>query len=219
MTLTRAETVEGLESEWATSEEFIRGLTDADMDRASRCEGWTVRHLAEHLVENVSDLAGGTVGNTTAGQHKFDMGSARTPSELADELRASAEIAMKLLRAIDDHFWAQPSPFPGLTVRQGVEVLWVESFVHEDDIRHALGLPSRPSPGLALEITLRHIAEEMGRRGWNKRTLEFEGLPKIHVGPRGETIGGDPMRFVLAATGRIPASEVGLDEKVNIYRR
>jgi uncharacterized protein (TIGR03083 family) len=217
MSRTRTETVEGLGSEWATSEGFIRGLSDADMERGSRCEGWTVRHLAEHIVENVSDLAGGTVGNTP-GRHNFDEGSSRTSAQLADELHASAEIAMKLLRALDDHFWAQPSPFPGLTVRQGVEVLWVESFVHEDDIRHALGLGPRPAPGLALEITLRHIAEEMGRRGWNRRTLEFEGLPKIHIGPGGERIGGDPMRFVLAATGRIDASEVGLDDKVNIYR-
>jgi uncharacterized protein (TIGR03083 family) len=218
MTLTRAETVEGLETEWATSEEFIRGLSDADMERGSRCEGWTVRHLAEHLVENVSDLAGGTVGNAP-GRHNFDERSRRTSAQLADELHASSEIAMKLLRAIDDHFWAQPSPFPGLTVRQGVEVLWVESFVHEDDVRHALELPPRPSPGLALEITLRHIAEEMGRRGWNRRTLEFEGVPTIRIGPGGESITGDPMKFVLAATGRIPASDVGLDETVNIYRR
>ena len=212
MTLKRAETVEGLESEWATSAEFLRGLSASDMEHGSRCEGWTVRHLAQHIVENVSDLAGGTIGNTAPGQHNFDEGSTRSGAELADELGASAEIAMKLLRAIDDHFWAQPSPFPGLTVRQGVEVLWVESFVHEDDIRHALELPSRPSPGLALEITLRHIAEEMGRRGWNRRSLQFEGLPKIHVGPGGEPITGDAMEFVLAATGRIPASEVGLDE-------
>lgn len=219
MTLTRAETVEGLESEWATSAEFLRGLSDEDMERGSRCEGWTVRNLAQHLVENVSDLAGGTIGNIAPGQHNFDEGATRSGADLAAELGASAEIAMKLLRAIDDHYWAQPSPFPGLTVRQGVEVLWVESFVHEDDIRHALALPARPSPGLALEITLRHIAEEMGRRGWNKRTLEFEGLSKIHIGPGGESISGDPMRFVLAATGRIPTSEVGLDETVNIYRR
>lgn len=218
MSLTRSQTIEGLESEWATLEHFLRGLSPQDIERPTRCEEWTVRDIAAHLVGGVLDVAGGTVGTST-GQTQIDQRRAYTAAQLADEFNAGAEIAMKLLRAIDDHLWAQPSPFPGLTVRQGVEVLWLESFLHEDDIRHALGLPSRPDPGLALEISLRHIAEEMGRQEWTQTTLELDGSPKIRIGPGGAPITGDPMRFLLAATGRIPAEEIGLDAKVNIYRR
>ena len=218
MSLTRTETVEGLEGEWASLETFIRGLSEQDLDRRSRCEAWTVRNLAAHLVGSVADLAGGTVGNNTSGQQQVDERLQQTPAQLADEQHGAAEITMKLLRAIDDHYWAQPSPFPGLTVRQGVEALWLESFLHEDDIRHALGMQHRTNGGLALEVSLRHVAEEMGDHGWNRTTLELDGMPKIRIGPGGEPITGDPMRFLLAATGRIPAEQIGLDEKVNIYR-
>jgi uncharacterized protein (TIGR03083 family) len=218
MSLTRAETVEGLESEWAALEDFIRGLSEEDMESPTRCEEWTVRNIAAHLVGGVSDLAAGTVGVNTSGNQQVAERSSQTGPQLADELHASAEIAMKLLRAIDDHYWAQPSPFPGLTVRQGVEALWLESFLHEDDIRHAAGRPERPEPGIALEVSLRHVAEEMGDHGWNRTTLELDGMPKIRIGPGGDPITGDPMKFLLAATGRIPAEEIGLDQRVNIYR-
>lgn len=217
MSLTRADTVEGLESEWASLAGFIRGLSEADLEQPTRCEGWTVRNITAHLVGGVVDLAGGKIG-PASGQGQVAERLQRTSAQLADELHDASEIAMKLLRAIDDHFWAQPSPFPGFTVRQGVEALWLESFLHEDDIRHAIGAGWRGEGGLALEVSLRHVAEEMGRRGWNQTTLELDGMPKIRIGPGGEAITGDAMSFLLAATGRIPAEDIGLDPKVNIYR-
>lgn len=217
MSLTRTETVEGLEAEWASVESFLRGLRPEDMDRQTRCEGWTVRNVAAHLVGTVLDIAGGTVGTTTGDEHVEDR-AAHTPAKLADELHHGAEIAMKILRAIDDHIWAQPSPFAGLTTRQGVEALWLESFVHEDDIRDALGMPSRAEGGLALVVSLHHVAEEMGRHGWTKTTLALDGVPPIRIGPGGTPITGDPVKFLLAATGRIPAEDVGLDSKLSIYR-
>jgi uncharacterized protein (TIGR03083 family) len=217
MTLTRAETIEGLEGEWSTLETFLRTLSEKDMERPTRCEGWTVRNVAAHLVGTVVDIAAGTIGTTTGREH-VDERAAHTLARLADELHDGAEVAMKVLRAIDDHYWAQPSPFAGLTTRQGVEALWLESFLHEDDIRDALGKPGRAG-GRALEISLRHVAEEMGRNGWDKTTLELDGVPKIAIGPGGTPITGDPKQFLLAATGRIPPEAIGLDSKVNIYRR
>ena len=81
-------------------------------------------------------------------------------------------------------------------------------------------MTARSSGGLALEISIRHVAEEMAKQAWNQTTLALDGMPKVHIGPGGDSvIGGDPMRFLLAATGRIEAEDVGLDPKVNIYRR
>lgn len=217
MTLTRPQTIEGLDEEWVNAAAFIAGLSDAELERPTRCEGWSVRNVAAHLVGAVADIAGGTVGAVMGPDHVADRATLTGP-QLAGEMTQAAEIASKLVGALDDHYWAQPSPFPGLTYRQGVEALWLESFLHEDDIRHALGREPRPAPGKALEISLRHVAEVMGRHGWNKTTLALDGLPEIPIGPGGKPITGDPMRFLLAATGRIPAAEVGVDEKVNIYR-
>jgi uncharacterized protein (TIGR03083 family) len=218
MTLTRTQTIEPLSKEWSTIESFIRGLSAEDMDRPTRCEGWTVRNVAAHMVGTVAEIAAGTVG-TTNGHNQVDDRPAHSPARLADELHDASEIAMKLLHSLDDHIWAQPSPFPGLTTRQGVEALFLESFVHEDDIRDALGMPPRSEDGIVLEISLRHVAEEMGRNGWGPTTLDLDGVPAIRVGPGGKAITGDPRKFLLAATGRVKASDAGFDPKVNIYRR
>jgi uncharacterized protein (TIGR03083 family) len=218
MSLRRTDTIEGLEGEWAAAASFIGGLSEADLDRPTRCEGWTVRNVAAHVVGGVLDIAEGTVGSTTGHQH-VDERASHAAGLLADELRAGAATAMRILRSIDDHIWAQPSPFPGLTTRQGVEALWLESFLHQDDMRDALGAPPQPEGGFALEVSLRHVAEEMGKHGWNKTTLALDGVPKIRIGPGGAAITGNPMEFLLAATGRIPAEKIGLDPKVNIYRQ
>jgi hypothetical protein len=37
-------------------------------------------------------------------------------------------------------------------------------------------------------------------------------------GGGGQRVTGDPMDFVLVATGRKDASALGLDDKVNVYR-
>lgn len=217
MTLTREQTIEPLEAEWKASAAFLRSLSEADMAKPTRCEGWTVGDVAAHIAGTVTDIAGGTIGATN-GYTQVQERAGQSPARLADDMEHGIEIALKLVRALDDHLWAQPSPFPGLTFRQGVEALFVESYVHEDDIRDALGMPPRADGDTALEISLHHIAEEMGKRGWNQRTLSLDGVQPIAIGFGGEPITGNPRTFLLAATGRIPASAVGLDEKVNIYR-
>src|SRR5437588_7391356 len=123
MGLTVDDTIEQLEGEWATLEAFIRGIPHADMDWPTRCEEWTVRGVTAHIVGGVLDLAGGTVGTTTGHQHVDDRPT-HSPSQLADELHDGAQIAMTLLRTVDDRIWAQPSPSPGLTVRHGVAARW-----------------------------------------------------------------------------------------------
>jgi hypothetical protein len=40
-------------------------------------------------------------------------------------------------------------------------------------------------------------------------------MPTFDVGGGGPPIEGDPLQFVLAATGRIDAREIGLDETVD----
>jgi hypothetical protein len=67
------------------------------------------------------------------------------------------------------------------------------------------------------------IADVLSREGWGPAVLALDGLPEFPVrgggnGTGGSRFTGDPLAFVLAATGRTEPGPVGLDESANIYR-
>ena len=120
-----------------------------------------------------------------------------------------------LLGALDDGTWNGPSGVPDLTFGRGVLTLWYDAFVHADDIRAALGRPPETGPGLAASVE--YLAGELTTRGWGPATLALAGLPRHDVGAGGREVGGDPMQFVLVATGRAAPETMGLDPGVSIY--
>jgi hypothetical protein len=63
-----------------------------------------------------------------------------------------------------------------------------------------------------------HVAVLLEKSGWGPATLSFDGIETVLVGGGGKTLSGDPLPFVLAATGRGDPATLGLDESVNIYR-
>ena len=99
----------------------------------------------------------------------------------------------------------------------GLEALWFDTFLHADDIRDALDVPTVGGDGLLPSVS--HIAQVLTDQGWRSATLKLEGLDEFPVSAGGgELITGDPMTFILVSTGRAPASTMGLDDTVNIYR-
>jgi hypothetical protein len=104
---------------------------------------------------------------------------------------------------------------PGRTIGNGVLTLWYDAFVHGDDIRTALGRPGERGPGLAASV--RWLRDELARSGWGPVALSLDGLPPLAIGNGGPEVTGDPMRFVLAASGRSDPAEFGLDPGVNVY--
>ena len=61
------------------------------------------------------------------------------------------------------------------------------------------------------------IADTWQANSWGPTTLELDGIEEIIIEGGGERISGDPLPFVLAATGRGDAAALGLDPRVNIY--
>ena len=105
----------------------------------------------------------------------------------------------------------------------GVEALWHDAWLHGDDILCALGRPSERGDGMKASVS--HIADVLTREGWGPAVLALDGLPDFAVngGPANGSSGrsrfsGDPLAFVLAATGRADPRPLGLDESANIYR-
>ena len=220
MTLPRDDVSKGLIAELDNMEQLLRSIDDDAWNTPSRCEGWTVAGVASHAVGGIADVVNGKLdglGTPEATQREVDERAGRSPAELADEVATIRKQAADMLTIFDDDAWQAPAPggYAG-TLGDGVEALWFDLYAHGDDIRNALGQPSERGDGL--RPTISHIATELTKRGWGPATLALDGLPAFPVGDgTGERIYGDPLQFMLVATGRASAASMGLDNDVNIY--
>jgi uncharacterized protein (TIGR03083 family) len=221
MALPRDDVTSGLLGELGAFEALIRPLTPEECARPSRCAGWSVGDVAAHVVGGMADVTTGRLeglGTPEVTTRQVTERQGRSGTELADELAASAKAARDMLAAFDDNLWAMPAPGGfDFTLGEGVEALWYDAFLHADDIRSALDRPSEAGDGLVASVS--HVADVLGRQGWGPALLAFDGLPEFAVGDAGgRRLTGDPLAFVLAATGRADPTPLGLDESVNIYR-
>jgi uncharacterized protein (TIGR03083 family) len=219
--LTRTEISDGLLEELDRFEQLVRSLDATQWNRPTRCEGWTVADVAAHVVGIHADIAAGKfdgLGSQETIDRQVAERRGRTQQEIADELEGLRKAAVDLLAGFDDTSWQAPGPAGvSKTVGFGVEGLWYDAYVHNEDIRAAAGLPSEAGPGLRASVF--HVAGLLEDTGWGPATLALDGVEEVPVGTGGEpTITGDPLPFVLVATGREDPSTIGLDETVNVYR-
>jgi uncharacterized protein (TIGR03083 family) len=221
MTLPRDQIEKGLAEELSALSALVRSLDDEQLERPTRCEGWTVRDVAAHVAGTLADVTGGRfegLGTPEVTQRQVAERAGRRADELADELDEVNLGAQQLLTAFDDEAWEAEAP-AGVapTVGWGVESLWYDAFVHGDDIRAAVGQPSVPSE--AMRAAVSHITAVLTDQGHPPATVDLHGVEPFEVSGGGEPrITGDPLPFILAGTGRIDPSTLGLDEAINIYR-
>ena len=221
MTLPRQEVAAGLVDEYGRFAELLRTLDESDWQKTSRCEGWAVGDVAAHVTGLLSDIVNGRLddlGTPEGVNRQVSERRGKSPADVADELEQCRGLGEAVLSSFDDAAWEGPSPAGGdITLGEGVEGLWYDAYVHADDIRAAIGRPSEGGPGLRASVW--HLADLLGKEQWGPATLALDGLEEIPVsGGGGRRITGEPLPFVLAATGRIDPSTLGLDETVNIYR-
>jgi uncharacterized protein (TIGR03083 family) len=193
---------------------LVDSLSDSDWRTPSRCVGFEVRDVAGHVIGLAEDVAAGKPGSRNA---ETEAASVRddTPAQAAARLRAALVPIAALAEAADDEMWNGPSGVPDLTLGEGVLTLWFDTYVHADDIRAAIDRGSERGDGLHGSVA--YLAAELTKRGWGPATLALEGVPRYDVGAGGRGVTGDPLQFVLVATGRADASTLALDPTVNIY--
>ena len=213
MGLGREEAIGGLMAEYEALGDLVRSLDESQWTKPSRCEGWQVGDVARHVVGTAADVAAGQAGSHTP-EEEVAARKSHTPAQLADELEGALGTLRNLGALIDDDAWNGPSPVPDLTMRQGILVLLYDAYVHGDDIRAGVGLPSTRSVGL--DASVEYVGEQLAGRGWGPATLALDGMEKVDVGEGGAPVTGDPLQFVLAATGRADPAPVGLDKSVKI---
>ena len=221
MTLPRTEVVSGLLAEYERFRDLLRTLDESEWRKTTRCAGWDVAGVASHVTGQLVDAVNGRVeglGTPEVTAREVAERQGRTPAEIADELEQATSLGETVLASFDDAAWEGPAPgAPDLTLGEGIEAFWYDAYVHADDIRAAIGRPSEGGPGLRASV--HHVADLLSKDGWGPATLDLDGLEEIAVsGGGGRRISGDPLQFVLVATGRADPASLGLDDAVNIYR-
>lgn len=129
-------------------------LDDADWARQTDCDEWTVKDVIAHLAHLESELChteqngreqgGGTEVVATYTAKGVDARRHETPAALVDELAAAVELRASRLADLPDDPSAPAPVTPG-----GVPWSWdtllrnraVDMWVHEQDIRRAVGRP------------------------------------------------------------------------------
>lgn len=218
MTLPRETVLRGIHGELTDFAELLATLSTADLERPTRCAGWTVGHVAGHVVGTAVDVTSGrleALGAAAVNERQARDRVGRSPLQLADELRAAIATLDLLLASIPPDSWHLPAlSNPEFSTAFAVEAIWYDAFVHADDIRTALGVESARGEGLVCAV--QHLLGYLSQQG-RSLSLELDGLERIDVGGGGERITGDPLTFVLVATGREDPAIFGLDSWINVY--
>lgn len=219
MTLDRASVLAGIPDELGSFEELVGSLGADDLMTPSRCSGWTVADIAGHVIGTVVDLTHGRLeglGTAEVTRRQAHERAGRTVKELTDELAAAAPALSALLASLPEEAWSGPAPNdPDSTLGFGVEAIWYDEYLHGDDIRDAVGLPS--ARGAGLRCAVHHVAGHLEHQKWGPATIALHGIERIEIGGGGREVTGDPLEFVLAATGRGDPSVLGLDHPIYVF--
>lgn len=219
MTLARETVLEGIPDELGAFGDLVRSLDSRLLRMPTRCDDWTVTDIAGHVVGTVVDITQGRLdGQGTPGvtERQAKERAGRSAQQLADELVEATPALRTLLGSLPGDAWDGPSiTDPSYSLGFAVEAIWFDAFLHGDDIRAAVGAPTVRGPGLRCAV--HHVAGYLQHRGWRPATLALDGVERIEISGGGTDITGDPLEFVLAATGRRDPASVGLDDTVNVY--
>ncbi len=210
----RTSTIDGLIAEYTGLADLVGVLPLHQWEAATRCEGWRVRDVAGHVLGSAGDVLAGRVGTRTADEQAAECRDL-APEAMALRLREAAAGLRALLERLNEETWSRPGPVPGYAIGESVLNLWHDTYVHADDIRAALGVPSERGPGLAASVSWLRLVLE--RRGWGPARLALDGLDAFPIGEGGPELRGDPLAFTLAATGRADPVAFGADPAMNVY--
>jgi uncharacterized protein (TIGR03083 family) len=222
MTLARSVVVPGMITEYDEFADLLDSLSDEEWETVSRCADWRVADVAAHVVGQLSDVSAfrldglGTPEVTTRQVEERRGSSAR---HLAAELRTATKTAGELVEGFDEDAYAAEGPQGnGQTLGFGLESLWFDTYLHADDIRAAVGRSTTSTTGLAPSVS--HIAQLLSQQAWTPATICLRDMDEFEVsgGDPDVRVSGDPVQFILVATGRADPATMGLEPTVNIFR-
>jgi uncharacterized protein (TIGR03083 family) len=166
-----------LNAVWSSIDDLVTGLDDREWEQPTDCPGWTVRDQVSHLIGTESWLLGlpepAPVDPAAAPHAHNPLGLAneawvaerrdRSGTEVAAEFRRVTADRLVALRAMTDEQMAAETDGPlGRTpYRAFMEVRVMDCWVHEQDIRRALGRSGHFS-GPAAEAAFGRLTASLG---------------------------------------------------------
>lgn len=211
------DTIDTLVETWTSLTELCSGLTEEQWKTATVLPEWTVQDNLAHIVGTERALQGlpstdhrtDALAHTrnpigVANEHEVDARRHLSGAEVLAEWRDVMALRIETLRAADDAYFDEPTMTPtGPGTRADfLHIRVLDCWAHEQDIRHALGIPGNNGSASAA-----HTIDRLTRT-----------LP-IVVGKRAGTADGDAVRFELTGpvartlTYEVQGGRAGLVER------
>lgn len=176
--------VDQLQRVWTSVLQVCADLGPEQWATATECPGWTVADQVAHIIGTESMLAGRpspppAEGEAPAHVHNdigrfneawLDRYRAAGTGRLLDDLRDVTAERLERLEAMSEPEFDEPSwtPVGQATYRRFMQVRVFDCWVHEQDIRQALGRPGHldgPVAEQALDEVVRALGFVVGKRG------------------------------------------------------
>jgi uncharacterized protein (TIGR03083 family) len=241
---THRQTLDALFATWDSIDEVCAALTEEQWKRATDCPGWSVQDTLSHLigVERLLHGLPATEHRAEGGEHvrnpigefnehEVDVRRSRPGSEVfAEWIELTAERRDTLDAADDDYFAREMmTPTGPGTMADFLHIRVLDCYVHEQDVRRAVGNPGHldgPAAELTIDRLTRTLPIVVGKRaktpeggavrfeitGPVVRTLTYrvvEGRARLDEagGAADCTVSMDSPTFLALATGRIGATD------------
>ena len=168
--------VEQLETVWASIAALCADLDDRDWNTPTALPGWTVKDCLSHIVGAERTLAGDPPSTAEVShlphvtspfaemiEVEVEARRTRTGAEVLAELTEIVPRRLAQLRAMTDREMATPgwSPIGEVPYRDFMEVRVFDCWMHEQDIRRALGRPGHLE-GPVVDTAMERFRAAMG---------------------------------------------------------
>ena len=165
-----------LEEVWASIVEVCTDLTPDEWARPTRCPGWTVQDQVAHLLGGERMLMGeeaperdvegrdhirNAIG--AANEQWVDHYRDHSGGDVLEEFRAVTAERLDVLANLSEEQWAEMgfTPEGEGPYRQFMAIRVFDAWMHEQDIREAVGRPGHLS-GLVVEASVDRLVRAMG---------------------------------------------------------
>lgn len=234
--MVRDDVVEAVAAESVWMAALLSGLDDADWQRESRCQGWSIADVVTHLAQTDEIAVASLDGTFREAAGRFGSGvEGATIDEIVDGMIArdrgasSADVHRRWTVTVDTLIASLAAAHPHrrvewvsgeLSVRTLAATRLAEMWIHGGDVAAAVGVEQPPTE------RLRHIA----RLAWRTLPYAFERAGKqlagpvaveltapdgetwslVPDGPAATTISGPALDFCLVAARRVDPGSTAL---------
>jgi len=177
--LDKSDVLEGLFASWDDIDALLGGLADKHWQAQTPLPGWTVHDVTAHLIGTESMLQGvatpdADVDVSTLKHVRNDIGVLNErwvrklrgvgAADMLEKFRATTAQRREALSGMGDADWNQITATPAGPDTYGrfMRVRIFDCWMHEHDIRDALGQPATDLAGPSSRLALDEVAASMG---------------------------------------------------------